>query len=1051
MAEVRSHSLGTVGFTPANPQTQVIKEKKDRISLNVPEKPATDKTEELGKTLAKPLEARKDLPALPNISLKPAPGSTRLENVGRTTLVNGGPQVAGRDMPNLPVVPQKSAPPPKQEAAQAPSPNSQRNLQLADLILNSSIKLITDKGFSKGEYAENANTYNKVADECKTMGDRIQSDRSLGDQNAIVNSLRKNEAALHGAADNIDSKARKLSEESQRMLSSVGSKITAQSLKDQSDKCADMAENKMISDQMRSNLRNTAMALAEKGASIKVEKGKIDEAFQVRANVVNKLGAHSLKSDLELKKALENKSYSKHGTYVSDRSSRTIRGGNINIDHRVIRNQDGSEKSVVAIRTTLNYHIHKHLFDSTIKADPKVVVKGVESALKEFKGKVSVNTESHLVLPKAQDIDEKNQAQAKKVFAVGTEREIEVTNSLKKQEKKVVSDTGMVLGRTWTLEIDGIGKLSVPVVDYSEKYTELVPSPGILNGEGKGRAPCNTTVMQNVYLEMNGSLSAEDQVKYSEAMMTMVGMGPVFEKDATSDLDKMKMLDAFRAFYPREALALQLKESTYNMTAEELQAEIKKSLPNLPEYYQKTLDSLEHVQGVQSQLNLAKRNTAEAQAAEGKARSEMSPKAIAVLEQRQEAAGNSRKAELAFNAAKEQEFLTKTAASKAKELANTARGAADAAKNSPGVARLEQAAKLAEARVLTTENAVIEAGRVVSSSDAAFKSAKESAAEANKAYNELPYAKVVKTYEDAVSAETTLENTYNRAVEASNMTVDAYEAAKFANEGFNKALEGGVQAIKTADGRKVNGVDRASVIQEACKAVGNPILGLMAGVGGTPRDEDGNLRPLSERNIDIAYKILSGGFLSTEARLNAGLVFNGDSPGADMASGGGNYVYFRAVNQAIADKHTLDTFRLAGTFQMIISLKALNDDPHASAATEDNFGENDPMNLTRTKTTPTLKQPSMTEFFTNLTENEKDNEVMVTGTSKPEHILGMVVRNQIDKDAMKAGLQKRNDEGVAKGLAPIIKDGRINGVLLDDFIHIPDEKSNKFTAKMFNV
>jgi hypothetical protein len=461
----------------------------------------------------------------------------------------------------------------------------------------------------------------------------------------------------------------------------------------------------------------------------------------------------------------------------------------------------------------------------------------------------------------------------------------------------MVSSAGMLLGKSWVLEIEGVGRLTIPVIDkpdypnmkiikmikmeqkkiddpqnklrpdYPEilekykveidkydnfvKYNEFVPTEAGRKCPVPYRAPCNTSFLNNVYLEMNGNLSPEDQLKYSQLMLSMIGTGPVFEKEGQADNEKMKILDAFMAFCPRQALALQLEAKTYNLSLAELKEEIFKFVDSPPQ-----------------------------------------------------------------------------------------------------------------------------------------------------------------------------------------------DAAKI---GFMVAVERGVKEITAADGRKINGIsNKAQTVREACEKAGNPVYGLMAGVGGTPNDPvSGGPKPLTDNNIYVASLILMNGFMSTVARLHAGVVLDGDSPGSDLASGGGDAVYYRAINEGTV-KHECKEFPLAGTFQFVVGLEAVNDDPNARVSKQDSFGEFDPKNVANSMLNPALNtQENMTEFFTTLTDEHKKNEVMVTGTSKPTHIQGMVVRTESEKKQMIDGLVKNNDEFKNK----FIVGGKINGIPLNDFVHV----GTHFKKEMWKV
>lgn len=467
--------------------------------------------------------------------------------------------------------------------------DSEKNEQFIKMVQKGANDLIDGKGFSKGEYEFSSSTYNDAAVSCRKAIDKIADKDSKE-----VGKLEKQAKTLDKA---VESFAKKTAEESKTKLNEVAlqdkhnegiaeakeirqarlkfhsneeyiekqpEKQNAEPLLALSKKCMEESKYPSISGALRSELRINAHTLAEKGARILIGEGKFEEALQVRTELMKALGPVTLKDVPMLQAALVNKKAPISGAFVHDMSSKTVKGGNINVDHRIIRS-DAGDKNVTTIGMTMNYHVRKNI-DETLKIEKGEIIKAMENAFPELVGKISIDNDNHYIFKKCINSDEK-------IFAQ--------------------SEGGFELGKTWTLKLEGIGKLSIPIVPEFKLSGELSPennlplgnymddkylvenyNMGVGMGQTMGWSPCNTSIMHDVNLEMEGGIGAGNQLKYSQAMLSIVGMGPVFEKDGVDDKEKDKMLEAFHAFFPSEALKLKLDESTSNLSSLGLSSKI---------------------------------------------------------------------------------------------------------------------------------------------------------------------------------------------------------------------------------------------------------------------------------------------------------------------------------------------------------------------------------------------------------------------------------------------------------------------------------------------
>jgi|GEM_PF-2732420 len=459
--------------------------------------------------------------------------------------------------------------------------------------------LISEEGFSKGKYTNPSSTYTKAASDCRKAASTL-IEQSTGKDNESIQSLEKMAILFDRAAENINSTAKELNNESKAMLSKLASedvsknkvienneiaqarnlykpgykeeKISqgsdAQPLVKLSKKCIEESKNLFISKLERNELRMNAHILAEKGARIRMDKGKSANALEVRSELLSSLGAPSFSDNTKLKELLTDKNLSIYGAFVHDMSSKNVKGGNINVDYR-ITSHDGKNKEITAINMTMNYHVTENM-QNTIKMEKESIIKALVATYPELDGKITIGTEDKVF---RQFLDKKN-----KIYD-GNE------------------SNGKALGRSFVLNIEGVGKLSIPIVpeckvvvgktdgngrpvsEYDEadqKYVVFVPH--LAGNKAQGYAPSNTTIYHDVYLEMDGTISAEDKLKYSQGMLTMMGAGPVFENDESETKEKVKILEAFHAFFPSQALKLKIQDSSYSCSTEELTNKINESI-----------------------------------------------------------------------------------------------------------------------------------------------------------------------------------------------------------------------------------------------------------------------------------------------------------------------------------------------------------------------------------------------------------------------------------------------------------------------------------------
>jgi len=851
--------------------------------------------------------------------------------------------------------------------------DSLKKLEFVKSVEKQAAGLINDIGIFKSDYKETAAIYSSVAESCKKAMGNIEDKNS-----PLIDKLKTHLKALDKAVATIDKEAIKINAKAAIELNTVAltdkkneatlerreikvhlnnlkpkvkdeitgllvapkmepdtekiEKHNAKTLIALSKECIKESKNEAISPAARNELRMNAHSLGEKGARVLISEGKIEEAFKVRSELMVKLGPPAFNN--QVNKALTNKTSSLSGTFVHDMSSKTVKGGNINIDHRTIRT-DGKDKDVIAMNMAINYHVRQNI-DNSINADKQVMIDAMEKAFPELKGKITIDTDSHFSFQKI--IDYKN-----KIF----------------DEKE-----GSKIGKTWTLKIDGVGKLSIPIlpkfelngktsqrgvplgnyVDPDGKYTVENPNMQVATGQTLGYSPSNTTIMHDLRLEMDEEIGTQNQMKYSQMMLAMVGAGPVFEKDGTDDTACLKSLEAFHAYFPSEALKLKLNESTSNFTYAELTKKIDEVIAGMD----KKLE-VEWQDRIDSRLKIISENN------------------------------------VAINSYKNDVLITGESEAN-KKLAN--------ALDSAALSR-----PLYEALIENKPGIIDD---VIKRMDNYWKS-------------DIKYF------------------TENK--------VGALRNQKLAVKGYREALNGDVtKEFTTVDGRKLyTATNRAEIIKEACKAAGNPIYGLYAGVGGHSFEEDRKtLKVLDESHVTDAIRMMKGGMKSTLTRLNEGVILAKDSsPDADNGNGAANKIFMRPDGK-FSDGKPVNGARLGGVFQFVIGLKALDKHIDSAFHKTDAFGANDPTNITKcvrnkegVLQNDVLLQESPVSFFATLNPRDfEDCEIAADKILDPQEFEAMTFMTQANLDFMKRGLLADPDL--------FDKDQRWNGIHIDNFLILGD-------------
>lgn len=199
-------------------------------------------------------------------------------------------------------------------------------------------------------------------------------------------------------------------------------------------------------------------------------------------------------------------------------------------------------------------------------------------------------------------------------------------------------------------------------------------------------------------------------------------------------------------------------------------------------------------------------------------------------------------------------------------------------------------------------------------------------------------------------------------------------------------------------------------------------FGLMSGVGG---NHSGGQSISIDKSAQIVCSILKSGMLSTQDRYQQGLFTAGASSMEDLAKGGGHTVYTRCITEGLeARRHASYSFQ--GNIQVLYDLDVVNRVSYGYIS--DQYGTKDKHTY--------QSRLNLLQFALHI--NDKGghgNEVMVKNRIAPHYIRALVVQHKKDKDVLVSKLKA----------AGLVKDGKINGKPLDQFVYV----ASKFNEKMW--
>lgn len=183
----------------------------------------------------------------------------------------------------------------------------------------------------------------------------------------------------------------------------------------------------------------------------------------------------------------------------------------------------------------------------------------------------------------------------------------------------------------------------------------------------------------------------------------------------------------------------------------------------------------------------------------------------------------------------------------------------------------------------------------------------------------------------------------------------------------------------------------------------------------------------------IAY-MLTYGCLSSQDRLQAGMMVMGASTLRDLMSAGGDTAFARLINDMLINEE-ITSFDFCGDYQLLIDLDACNQG--AYGFDDDGFGVKNPSH-------PAYDSYVNRQNLIELSETQRaSNEIMIKNRIGPEHIRGIVVKNMKVRMDVKKYL---NDCGLVEMRG---SEQYVLGKPINEFVQISGA-ANKFKETMWN-
>lgn len=292
----------------------------------------------------------------------------------------------------------------------------------------------------------------------------------------------------------------------------------------------------VISDEQgKKEARNYAHQYLEKAAEILIKEGRFQEAYILRKEIVDNLLLQHHPLLTALHNPLNNPTA---GISQSNFGSASVKRGVLNINERSYKKQEETVKTL-QLKIRLSKPAQDKLIESfnLIKSHDTLISNALPQCIK-----------SQINIEVTQDGYEGIIDESTNLFSSNIERH------------------GLQMGEFTKINFQGIGSIKIGLSEYFSM---------------------NNRVVVEVIEQGDNKLALQKM----QAMLTMVGLGPVLEFETFWDEERKKITLLFHTFFPRQAYKMENQQFFYEISPEQLKKEIISTCPDMALLFEEYLTS----------------------------------------------------------------------------------------------------------------------------------------------------------------------------------------------------------------------------------------------------------------------------------------------------------------------------------------------------------------------------------------------------------------------------------------------------------------------------
>ena len=98
------------------------------------------------------------------------------------------------------------------------------------------------------------------------------------------------------------------------------------------------------------------------------------------------------------------------------------------------------------------------------------------------------------------------------------------------------------------------------------------------------------TEYNRISIDLDPNISEDEAADKLNIIFATIGLGAVSSSAREMDIERIKIMQLFRAYYPQQAFAFERDQSTFQISIESLRAKIIKDVPEMSDKFKEYLD-----------------------------------------------------------------------------------------------------------------------------------------------------------------------------------------------------------------------------------------------------------------------------------------------------------------------------------------------------------------------------------------------------------------------------------------------------------------------------